>query len=239
MASRWITDDQITASSADVGYPTSSARLHGNGCWIPSIPQSSWLQVEFAMTMILTGIRTQGFRTGWITKYMVEYSETLTSAWITCNAFITTDQLTGNFDADSVVEHMFTGRLQAQRIRLTPLQFHMRPSLRLEVIGCDYGTCTFDSSPCGYIRNSSVADFMWTWKLPTGSETWGPTSDHTAGAGGSFLLADATGRHADDTAILSTEVLPPTPAKCVEFFYHMNSPAVGKHNDHPNGVLID
>ncbi|XP_035666891.1 MAM and LDL-receptor class A domain-containing protein 1-like [Branchiostoma floridae] len=93
MESGWITDDQITASSADVDFPTSSARLHGNDCWIPSIPQSSWLQVEFATTMILTGIRTQGFRTGWITKYKIEYSETLSSTWITCNAFITTDQV--------------------------------------------------------------------------------------------------------------------------------------------------
>ncbi|XP_066271849.1 CUB and sushi domain-containing protein 1-like [Branchiostoma lanceolatum] len=89
MESGRITDDQITASSADVGFPPSAARLHGNGSWIPSIPQSSWLQ------------------------------------------------LTGNVDADSVVEHLFSGRIQAQRIKVTPLQFHVQASLRLEIIGCD------------------------------------------------------------------------------------------------------
>ncbi|KAI8501685.1 hypothetical protein Bbelb_209560 [Branchiostoma belcheri] len=230
MESGWITDDQITASPSGQDYPPRNARLHGNGCWIPSTPHSSWLQVEFPTTMILTGIRTQGFRTGWITKYKVEYSETLSSMWITCKAFITTDQLTGNVDADSVVEHLFSGRLQAQRIRVIPIQYHMQPSLRLEIIGCDYGSCTFDVSPCGYIRNYSIADFMWTWKTATGSEVWSPTSDHTSGAGGSFLLADATGTHVDDTAILSTEVQPPTPAKCVEFFYHMDGPDVGALN---------
>ncbi|XP_078669345.1 MAM and LDL-receptor class A domain-containing protein 1-like [Branchiostoma floridae x Branchiostoma belcheri] len=230
MESRWITDDQITASPSGQDYPPRNARLHGNGCWIPSTPQSAWLQVEFPTTMILTGIRTQGFRTGWITKYKVEYSETLSSTWIICNAFITTDQLTGNVDADSVVEHLFSGRLQAQRIRVIPIQYHMQPSLRLEIIGCDYGSCTFDVSPCGYIRNYSIADFMWTWKTATGSEFFSPTSDHTSGAGGSFLLADATGRQVDDTAILSTEVQPPTPAKCVAFFYYMDGPDVGALN---------
>ncbi|CAH1255409.1 CSMD3 [Branchiostoma lanceolatum] len=184
MESGWITDNKITASPADPGFPPSAARLHGNGSWIPVNPQSSWLQVEFTNTMILTGIRTQGFRAGWITKYKIEYSETLSSVWIMYRAFLTTDQLTGNVDADTVVEHLFSGRIQAQRIKITPLQFHIRPSLRLEIIGC----------------------------------------------GGSFLLADATGTNVTDTAILSSEVLPPTPAKCYEFYYHMDSPEIGALN---------
>ncbi|XP_035665916.1 tolloid-like protein 1 [Branchiostoma floridae] len=46
--------------------------------------------------------------------------------------------LTGNSDADSVVEHLFTGRIQAQRIKVTPLQFHLRPCLRIEIIGCAF-----------------------------------------------------------------------------------------------------
>ncbi|XP_019640590.1 PREDICTED: uncharacterized protein LOC109482347 [Branchiostoma belcheri] len=160
MESRWITDDQITASPSGQDYPPAKARLHGNGCWIPSTPHSSWLQVEFPTTMILTGIRTQGFRTGWITKYKVEYSETLSSMWITCNAFITTDQLTGNVDADSVVEHLFSGRLQAQRIRVIPIQYHMQPSLRLEIIGCAFAMleCTGESMQIVF-RRSHIPDF--------------------------------------------------------------------------------
>ncbi|CAN7939713.1 unnamed protein product, partial [Ixodes hexagonus] len=113
--------------------------LPSKGAWCPaSDADTEWIQVDLGADARITGLLTQGRGDGreWVSSFSVSYSMDAFH-WKHCldanghrKAFL------GNSDSHSLKLSYLDPPLQTRFLRLHVLQWHGRPSLRFEPLGC-------------------------------------------------------------------------------------------------------
>ncbi|XP_035677232.1 uncharacterized protein LOC118416254 [Branchiostoma floridae] len=150
MASGYIEDSQISASTEKTGYESYKGRLNGPRAWQPVLADTNqWLQVNFNNRTIITGIQTQGLWGGHVKSYRLLYGDTEDGLTMYKETAANSSKV---FDANSegttVVSHDLDAPILTSILRLNPRDFtNNLIRLRLELLGCeDVDHCA--SSPC-------------------------------------------------------------------------------------------
>ncbi|XP_019391865.1 PREDICTED: coagulation factor VIII isoform X2 [Crocodylus porosus] len=173
LASGNIADSQITASGQYAQWAPSLARL-GNqqsiNAWSTN-SGNSWIQVDLLCIMILHGIKTQGARQKlsslYISQFVVFYSLD-GDRWKRYKGNSTSSQMVffGNVDAVGVKDNRFNPPIIARYIRIHPTHYSIRPTLRMELIGCNLNSC---SMPLGMedksISNQQISASSYSDKI--------------------------------------------------------------------------
>ncbi|XP_031980102.1 coagulation factor VIII [Corvus moneduloides] len=161
MASGSIADSQITASGQYGQWAPYLARLDNSGsinAWSTD-RSNAWIQVDLLHAMIIHGIKTQGarqkFSSFYISQFVVFYSLD-GRRWKTYKGNATSTQMLffGNVDATGVKENRFNPPIVARYLRVHPTHYNIRPTLRMELLGCDLNSC---SMPLG-MENRRIPD---------------------------------------------------------------------------------
>ncbi|XP_005994800.1 coagulation factor VIII [Latimeria chalumnae] len=173
LASGKIKDSQITASGHSGGWQPRQARLDNEGnynAW-SFHGRKSWIQVDLKRTMIISGIITQGarewFSSLFVSYYIISYSSDA-KIWTGYRGNATSLQMMfrANVDATSHKQNLFNPPIVARYIRVHPTWYSGRPTLRMELIGCDINSC---SIPLGMqdktIQNHQIqaSSFYSSW----------------------------------------------------------------------------
>ncbi|XP_052568205.1 lactadherin isoform X1 [Peromyscus californicus insignis] len=145
-----IPDSQITASSS---YKTWNLRAFG---WYPHLGRldmqgkinawtaqsnsnKEWLQVDLGTQKEVTGIITQGARDfghiQYVASYKVAYSNDGVQ-WTVYEEQGTSKVFHGNSDNNSHKKNIFETPFRARYVRVLPVSWHNRITLRLELLGC-------------------------------------------------------------------------------------------------------
>lgn len=145
-----ILDSQITASSS---YKTWNLRAFG---WYPHLGRldnqgkinawtaqsnsaKEWLQVDLGTQKRVTGIITQGARDfghiQYVASYKVAHSDDGVQ-WTVYEEQGTSKVFQGNLDNNSHKKNIFEKPFMARYVRVLPLSWHNRITLRLELLGC-------------------------------------------------------------------------------------------------------
>ncbi|XP_052016304.1 lactadherin isoform X2 [Apodemus sylvaticus] len=145
-----IPDSQITASSS---YKTWNLRAFG---WYPyfgrldnqgkinawtaqSNSAKEWLQVDLGTEKRVTGIITQGARDfghiQYVASYKVAHSDDGVQ-WTVYEEQGTPKVFQGNLDNNSHKKNIFEKPFMARYVRVLPVSWHNRITLRLELLGC-------------------------------------------------------------------------------------------------------
>ncbi|XP_049639220.1 lactadherin [Suncus etruscus] len=147
-----IPDKQITASSVFRTWGLSAfswfpfyGRLDRQGkfnAWTAqSNSASEWLQIDLGAQKRVTGIITQGARdfghVQYVAAYKVAYSDNGMN-WTEYHDTGTSESkiFPGNLDNDSHKKNMFEDPFQARFVRILPVAWHNRITLRVELLGC-------------------------------------------------------------------------------------------------------
>ncbi|XP_038205892.1 LOW QUALITY PROTEIN: coagulation factor V [Arvicola amphibius] len=174
-----ISDSQIKASGHLSYWEPKLARLNNGGSYNAwSLEKSaldfafkSWLQVDLQKEVVVTGIQTQGakhyLKSCFITEFHVAYSSDQTNWQIfRGNSTKNIMDFTGNSDASTIKENRFDPPIVARYIRIHPTKSYNRPTLRLELQGCELNGC---STPLGLedgrIANKQItaSSFKKSW----------------------------------------------------------------------------
>ncbi|XP_074078065.1 coagulation factor V [Macrotis lagotis] len=159
LSTGFIADSQISASEFLGYWYPKLARLNNGGsynAWSTEkrahfLLNEPWVQVDFEREVVLTGIQTQGAKqyltSYYTTKFRVAYSSDK-RVWRYFKGNSTSKQahFEGNSDASTVKENLFDSPIVAKYVRISPTQFYNRPTLRIEMLGCEVQGC---STPMG------------------------------------------------------------------------------------------
>ncbi|CAH2220387.1 coagulation factor V [Pelobates cultripes] len=183
MESRAIQDHQITAQHYIDYWEPKLARLNNGGAynaWSANMNRTSlpWIQIDFQKQLLITGIMTQGaskyFTQYYTREFVVMYSKDR-KKWIGFKGNSTAKQkfFEGNTDSSSIKENSFDPPIAARFIRIYPIKFNNRPTLRLEFLGCEIQGC---SVPLG-MENNLIKDEQITASSYKQSwyKSWKPT----------------------------------------------------------------
>lgn len=145
-----IPDSQMSASSS---YKTWNLRAFG---WYPHLGRldnqgkinawtaqsnsdKEWLQVDLGTQKQVTGIITQGARDfghiQYVASYKVAYSDDGVQ-WTVYEEQGTSKVFQGNLDNNSHKKNIFEKPFMARYVRVLPVSWHKRITLRLELLGC-------------------------------------------------------------------------------------------------------
>lgn len=184
LASRVISDEQVTASHYIDPWEPKLARLNNVGsynAWSAHMNKSSlpWIQVDLQKIFILSGIQTQGaskyFTQYYIKEFFVAYSKN-NKKWNVYkgNSTAIHKLFDGNSDSSSIKENQFEPPIAARYIRLFPTKFYNQPALRMELLGCEIQGC---SAPLGMenynIKNEQIT--ASSYKSSWYSSSWLPS----------------------------------------------------------------
>nr|XP_048290829.1 lactadherin isoform X1 [Myodes glareolus] len=145
-----IPDSQITASSS---YKTWNLRAFG---WYPHLGRldmqgkinawtaqsnsdKEWLQVDLGTQRQVTGIITQGARDFGHIQYVASYKVAHSNdgvQWTIYEEHGTSKVFHGNSDNNSHKKNIFETPFMARYVRVLPVSWHNRITLRLELLGC-------------------------------------------------------------------------------------------------------
>ncbi|XP_009327928.1 PREDICTED: coagulation factor V [Pygoscelis adeliae] len=180
LASGVILDSQISASHHIDYWEPKLARLNNSGtynAWSTTMKkeQPPWIQVDFQRQVLLTGIQTQGakqfLKSLYIQKFLIFYSKDKRK-WSTFkgDSYPAQKIFEGNSDAYGVKENIIDPPIIARYIRVYPTEAYNRPTLRMELLGCEVDGCSLPlGMENGEIKNtqitaSSVKTFWFnTW----------------------------------------------------------------------------
>uniref|UniRef100_A0A8C3BSH1 Milk fat globule EGF and factor V/VIII domain containing n=1 Tax=Cairina moschata TaxID=8855 RepID=A0A8C3BSH1_CAIMO len=153
MKSHQISDQQITASSVFKTWGIDAftwhphyARLDKTGktnAWTAlHNGQAEWLQIDLGDPKKVTGIITQGARDfghiQYVAAYKVAYSDNGTSWTLYRDSQTNSTKIFhGNSDNYSHKKNVFDVPFYARFVRVLPVAWHNRITLRLELLGCD------------------------------------------------------------------------------------------------------
>ncbi|XP_064932634.1 lactadherin isoform X3 [Columba livia] len=153
MKSHLISDQQITASSVFKTWGIDAftwhphyARLDKTGktnAWTAlHNGQSEWLQIDLRDQKKVTGIITQGARDfghiQYVAAYKVAYSDNGTSWTLYRDGQTNSTKIFhGNSDNYSHKKNVFDVPFYARFVRILPVAWHNRITLRVELLGCD------------------------------------------------------------------------------------------------------
>ncbi|XP_043556810.1 coagulation factor V [Chiloscyllium plagiosum] len=168
MASGSITDPQITASDYADDWMPHLARLHNSdmiNAWSAHMHthKKLWIQVDLERPMVITEIATQGasamFVQNYIKAFFIEYSADGKN-WKYYNGKSRSYKqvFEGNSDAAEVKFNRFNPPIIARYLKLNPVSFQVRPTLRMELYGCEIDFC---SQPLG-MKNENIEDYQIT-----------------------------------------------------------------------------
>ncbi|KAM6202410.1 lactadherin [Rhynchocyon petersi] len=152
MKDHTISDKQITASSihntwgvSAWGWLPSFARLDRQGvfnAWTAKTNNTSeWLQIDLGSERQLTGIITQGARefghVQYVASFKVAYSDD-GDTWTEYrdDGALESKVFCGNSDNNSHKKNLFESPFTARYVRVLPVSWHNRITLRLELLGC-------------------------------------------------------------------------------------------------------
>ncbi|KAE8622959.1 hypothetical protein XENTR_v10005442 [Xenopus tropicalis] len=146
-----ISDNQITASHYIDYWEPRLARLNNAGsynAWSTVMNMSAlpWIQVDLQRPFLITGIKTQGaskyLKPYYVKEFFVVYSLDKKN-WIAFKGNSITLQMffDGNTDAHSIKENTLDPPISAQYIRVYPTKYYNRPTLRMELFGCEILGC--------------------------------------------------------------------------------------------------
>ncbi|KAM6218339.1 coagulation factor V [Rhynchocyon petersi] len=154
-----IADSQIKATEHLGSWEPKLARLNNGGSYnawsieklYRNFGSSPWIQVDMQRDVILTGIQTQGakhyLQSYYTTEFFVAYSSDRTHWRIfKGNSTKNLKYFVGNSDASTIKENQFDPPILARYIRISPTRSYNRPTLRLELQGCEVNGC---STPLG------------------------------------------------------------------------------------------
>ncbi|XP_051484251.1 lactadherin isoform X2 [Apus apus] len=153
MKSHLISDQQITASSVFKTWGIDAftwhphyARLDKTGktnAWTAlNNGQSEWLQIDLRDQKKVTGVVTQGARDfghiQYVAAYKVAYSDNGTSWTLYRDGQTNSTKIFhGNSDNYSHKKNVFDVPFYARFVRILPVAWHNRITLRVELLGCD------------------------------------------------------------------------------------------------------
>lgn len=102
------------------------------------------------------------------------------------------------------------------------------------------GSCNFEQGLCGWTNAIVGDDFDWQRDFGgTPSSRTGPKVDHTLGTSSGhymYIETSGTGRKIGQRAWLISDIMRPTSAGCLRFWYHMYGAGIGKLNLYKNGI---
>ncbi|XP_048397435.1 coagulation factor V [Stegostoma tigrinum] len=183
MQSGSITDPQITASGNVDDWKPSLARLHNSNminAWSAEkyINEKLWIQVDLERPMVITELATQGASTmfvqNFIQTFFIEYSvDGENWKYYNGNSRSYKQVFQGNCNATDVKFNRFNPPIVARYLKLNPVSFKVRPTLRMELYGCEIDFC---SQPLG-MKSGIIEDSQITassyWSSWWGS--WNPS----------------------------------------------------------------
>uniref|UniRef100_H0X1W2 Coagulation factor V n=1 Tax=Otolemur garnettii TaxID=30611 RepID=H0X1W2_OTOGA len=175
-----ISDTQIKASEyLGSHWEPRLARLNNIGSYnawsvekhATESDSTPWIQVDMQKEVVITGIQTQGakhyLKSCYTTQFYVAYSSDRIN-WQTFKGNSTKNVMyfDGNSDASSIKTNQFDPPIVARFIRISPTRSYNRPTLRLELQGCEVNGC---STPLGMesgkIENKQItaSSFKKSW----------------------------------------------------------------------------
>ncbi|KAM9804466.1 coagulation factor V [Neosynchiropus ocellatus] len=176
-----VNDEQITAINTRGYWEPRLARLNNPGkynAW--STEQNhSWIQVDFQRPVVISQVATQGakqmFQSQYVVKYFISYSNDRRK-WIYYkgDGHHLRKVFKGNQEAYETKTNTFFPPLIGRFIRLHPIEWYNKATVRMEFYGCELDGC---SVPLGMesrriedhrITASSTAS-NWNW------ESWKPS----------------------------------------------------------------
>uniref|UniRef100_G1KK71 Coagulation factor V n=1 Tax=Anolis carolinensis TaxID=28377 RepID=G1KK71_ANOCA len=176
LASGIIQDSQISASGHIDYWEPKLARLNNTGkynAWSTEKKENEhpWIQVDLKRQVILTGIQTQGAMQILKHLYTTEYFITYSKHGRKWNVFKgdhpgTQKLFEGNSDAHGIKENRLDPPIVARYVRLYPNKFYNRPTLRMELLGCETADC---SLPLGMengaieVSQITASSYKKTW----------------------------------------------------------------------------
>ncbi|XP_019383077.1 PREDICTED: coagulation factor V [Gavialis gangeticus] len=145
-----ISDAQISASHFIEYWEPKLARLNQAGtynAWSTEMKDGDfpWIQVDLQRHVIITGIQTQGakqlLKSLYVQKFSIAYSKDKRK-WITFKGNSTMAQVfEGNSDAYGIKENVIDPPIITRYIRVYPTASYNRPTLRMELLGCEIAGC--------------------------------------------------------------------------------------------------
>ncbi|XP_034369380.1 coagulation factor V isoform X1 [Arvicanthis niloticus] len=174
-----ISDSQIKASEYLTYWEPRLARLNNGGSYNAwsiektalDFPIKPWIQVDMQKEVVVTGIQTQGakhyLKSCFTTEFQVAYSSDQANWQIfRGNSTKSVMYFSGNSDASTIKENRLDPPIVARYIRIHPTKSYNRPTLRLELRGCEVNGC---STPLGLedgrIQNQQItaSSFKKSW----------------------------------------------------------------------------
>uniref|UniRef100_A0A2K6SJC6 Coagulation factor V n=1 Tax=Saimiri boliviensis boliviensis TaxID=39432 RepID=A0A2K6SJC6_SAIBB len=170
-----ISDSQIKASEFLGYWEPRLARLNNGGSYnawsteklAAEFASKPWIQVDMQKEVLITGIQTQGakhyLKSCYTTEFYVAYSSNQINWQIfKGNSTRNVMYFNGNSDASTIKENQFDPPIVARYIRISPTRAYNRPTLRLELQGCEVNeTCC--STPVGSCNTSLRANNNKQW----------------------------------------------------------------------------
>ncbi|XP_072738769.1 coagulation factor V isoform X1 [Ciconia boyciana] len=183
LASGVILDSQINAAHHIDHWEPKLARLNNSGtynAWSTTMKQGElpWIQVDFQRQVLLTGIQTQGakwfLKSLYIQKFFIVYSKDK-QKWNTFKGDSSPEQkiFEGNSDGTGVKENIIDPPVIARYIRVYPTKAYSRPTLRMELLGCEVNGCSLPlGMENGEIKNTQItaSSVKTSW-----FNTWDPS----------------------------------------------------------------
>ncbi|XP_074450992.1 coagulation factor V isoform X3 [Larus michahellis] len=183
LASGVILDSQINASHHIDYWEPKLARLNNYGtynAWSTTMnkEQLPWIQVDFQRQVLLTGIQTQGakqfLKSLYIQKFFIVYSKDKRKWSIFKGDSSPAEKIfEGNSDAYGVKENVIDPPIIARYIRVYPTEAYNRPTLRMELLGCEVDGCSLPlGMENGEIKNTQIkaSSVKTSW-----FNTWDPS----------------------------------------------------------------
>uniref|UniRef100_A0A8C8RC81 Coagulation factor V n=1 Tax=Pelusios castaneus TaxID=367368 RepID=A0A8C8RC81_9SAUR len=171
-----VLDSQISASRHTSYWEPKLARLGNTGtynAWSTDMEQGEfpWIQVDLQRQVLITGIQTQGakqlLKSLYVKKFFVTYSKDKRK-WITFRGNSTGEQklFEGNSDAHGIKENRIDPPIIARYIKVYPTDSYSRPTLRMELLGCEVEGCSMPlGMENGEIKNAQItaASYKKSW----------------------------------------------------------------------------
>ncbi|XP_053166904.1 coagulation factor V isoform X2 [Hemicordylus capensis] len=182
LASGSIQDSQISASDYTSYWEPKLARLNNSGkynAWstVKKENEDPWIQVDLQREVVITGIQTQGARQSlsslYTQKYAISHSRN-GRRWIPYRGNPTGAQklFEGNSDAREIKENHIDPPIITRYIRVYPFESYGRPTLRMELLGCEIEGCSESlGMESGAIQDAQItaSSYKKNW-----FSAWGP-----------------------------------------------------------------
>ncbi|KFV62243.1 Coagulation factor V, partial [Dryobates pubescens] len=183
LASGIILDSQIDASHHVDYWEPKLARLNNSGtynAWSTTMKKEElpWIQVDFQRQVLLTGIQTQGakqfLKSLYVQKFCFVYSKDKRK-WSTFKGDSSPAYkiFEGNSDAYGIKENIIDPPVIARYVRVYPTEAYNRPTLRMELLGCEVDGCSLPlGMENGEIKNTQItaSSVKTSW-----FNTWDPS----------------------------------------------------------------